>query len=241
MFADQPPPSIDLTAPGRNVFLMTRFRQTAQHEAITAVISSVLDDFGVSLIRADWREHAELWSNVRLCMDHADYGIAVFETLVDPALSPNVSLELGYMLAKEKRCLLLREKGIPILSADLAGHLCREFDAERLEETIRVAVEAWLRELGIAKRAGERLLVFVSHGGTCRDPMAKAVTMKLLQKRNRVSGSGWRPSPWGHRARPRPQRQPGGPSRNFLVRISSPTIRRARSPGRSPKMRISSC
>jgi protein-tyrosine-phosphatase len=87
------------------------------------------------------------------------------------------------MLAHRKKCLLLREKNVQMLQADLVGHLCYEFNAERIEETVGVAARRWLREAGIAKRPNEKLLVFVSSGGTCRDPMARAILLKLLEDR----------------------------------------------------------
>ncbi|HLL75290.1 MAG TPA: hypothetical protein VK421_08475 [Pyrinomonadaceae bacterium] len=169
--------------PRSNVFLMVRFRDSEHHEKISRVIGEVLGEYSLRLIRADFKHyHDELWGNVQHCMDHCEYGIAVFEQINEQATSPNVSLELGYMLAKGKRCLLLKEKGVPQLQADLVGHLCRVFDADRIEETVGAEVRNWLRDLGIAKKSGERLLVYVSSGGTCRDPMAKAITLKLLEQ-----------------------------------------------------------
>jgi protein-tyrosine-phosphatase len=44
-------------------------------------------------------------------------------------------------------------------------------------------VRNWLRDLGIAKRRDEKVVAFVSYGGTCRDPMAKAIALKLLEER----------------------------------------------------------
>jgi protein-tyrosine-phosphatase len=168
----------------RNVFLMIRFRDSPEHKAITTAIDSKLADYGLVLVRADWEvDHPELFANVRLRMDDAQYGIAVFEQIAGEPVSPNVGLELGYMLAKDKRCLLLRERGMPALPADLAGHLCREFDVVQVERTVGSAVHEWLQDLGLAKRPNERMLVYISHGGTCRDPMAKAITQKLLDER----------------------------------------------------------
>jgi protein-tyrosine-phosphatase len=164
------------------VFLMIRFREAEQYELIASVLTEILDQYSLALTRADYKQHHdELWANVRHCMDNAAYGIAVFEHIADPTLSPNVSLELGYMLAKGKRCLLLREKRVPALQADLVGHLCHEFDCDRIPETLSKEVRNWLRDLGIAKRKDEKVLAFISSGGTCRDPMAKAITLKLLE------------------------------------------------------------
>ena len=169
---------------GAKVFLMVRFRDTSSHEEIAQAISTTLEEYGLQLTRADWRQfHDELWANVCHYMDTATYGIAVFEEIGGLSTSPNVSLELGYMLAKGKRCLLLKERNVNMLQADLAGHLCREFDGERIKETVSVEVQAWLHDLGIAKRINERVLLFISYGGTCRDPMAKVVVEQLIKER----------------------------------------------------------
>ena len=169
---------------GASVFLMVRFSETEMHDEISRAISATLEEYGLRLRRADWRQiRDELWANVCYYMDTAKYGIAVFEEIEGRPTSPNVSLELGYMLAKGKRCLLLKERHVKILQADLAGHLCREFDGERIKETVGTEVRAWLRDLGIAKRANERILVFISYGGTCRDPMAKVVVEQLMKER----------------------------------------------------------
>jgi hypothetical protein len=169
--------------PRSNVFLMVRFRDSEHHEKIRKVIDEILSEYSLRLIRADFKHyHDELWGNVKHCMEQSAYGIAVFEQINEQATSPNVSFELGYMLAKEKTCLLLKEKGVAQLQADLVGHLCRTFDADRIEETVGFELRNWLRDLGIAKKPSERLLVYVSTGGTCRDPMAKAITLKLLER-----------------------------------------------------------
>lgn len=166
-----------------NVFLMVRFRDSEHHEKISRVIGEILSEYSLRLIRADFKHyHDELWGNVQYCMDRSDYGIAVFEQINEQTTSPNVSLELGYMLAKKKKCLLLKEKNVPQLQADLVGHLSRTFDAGKIEETVGAEVRHWLRDLSIAKKSGERLLVYVSSGGTCRDPMAKVITLQLLQQ-----------------------------------------------------------
>lgn len=181
----------DLPHPERNVFLMIRFRNTGAHELLTRTISSTLARYGLNLVRADMRDfRPTLFENVKFCMDACDYGIAVFEAIGGEAPSPSVSLELGYMLAKERPCLLLKDKRLPLLPADLAGHLCQEFDVEAIPKTICQQILKWLCDLGIRKRANERLVVFASSGGTCRDPMAKAITEVLL--RGHKTGGGIR-------------------------------------------------
>lgn len=69
------------------------------------------------------------------------------------------------------------------MPVDLAGHICREFEVgvEDAIGSVRRQVRAWLEDIGIAKKSNERLVVFVSQGGTCRDPMAKAILLKLVE------------------------------------------------------------
>jgi len=101
---------------------MIRFRESKQHEAITKAISSVLTEYTLNLVRADWKYyHNELWTNVKYFMDNSLYGIAVFEQIHDQDTNPNVRFELGYMIAQEKKCLILKEKHVPMLQSDSPG------------------------------------------------------------------------------------------------------------------------
>src|SRR5665648_281053 len=166
-----------------NIFLMTRFRETNHHKEISDAISSVLAEYSFNLIRADSKQyHNELWTNVKSCIDASCYGIAVFEQIDERDINPNVSLELGYMLAQNKKCLLLKEKRVPALQSDLVGHLYREFDSHDIRNTVIPEVRNWLRDLGFIKRSDETMIAFVSKGGTCRCAMAKAITKKIVKK-----------------------------------------------------------
>lgn len=166
-----------------NVFLMMRFEKTKQQKKINDAISSVLAGYYLNPIRADSKHYQnELWANVKSCIDASDYGIAVFEQIDQRDINPNVSLELGYMLAQGKKCLLLKEKRVPVLQSDLVGHLYREFDSHDIIKTVTSEVRNWLRDLGFIKKSDEKMIVFVSGGGTCRCAMAKAITKKIAEK-----------------------------------------------------------
>jgi protein-tyrosine-phosphatase len=164
---------------------MTRFHRAdlAAYADLVQVLTEELRGYGLRLTRADYRQFQdELWSNVCQFMDSAQFGIAIFDRFDDLPVSLNVSLELGYMLAKGKRCLLLRDKLLSGLQADLAGHLCYEIDQRDIARTVSNRVRVWLQDLGVAKRPDEKLLIFVSSGGTCRDPMAKIVLEKMIER-----------------------------------------------------------
>lgn len=181
-FDKRNPVLIDFPDPSSNVFLMMRFRDRPQYEEIYKSILSDLAEYSLNLLRADSKQYMpELWSNTKCYMDASQYGIAVFEQIDERDINPNISLELGYMLGQGKKCLLLKEMRVPSLNADLVGHLYKTFDSFDIEKTLKTKVEDWIKlDLGFNKKAGERLIIFVSNGGTCRCAMAKAITRKLV-------------------------------------------------------------
>jgi protein-tyrosine-phosphatase len=170
--------------PASNVFLMTRFANTAQHNAISNTVAQAVRAFGLEFIRADDLDlpGEDLWQKVVSCMQACEYGIAVYETIDKREFNPNVSLELGYMLALGRQCLLLKEKRLPTLPADLSGRLYREFDLKKIQASVLGQVANWLQQVGVRRRKNERVIVFVSGGGTCRCAMSKAITTHLLRK-----------------------------------------------------------
>jgi protein-tyrosine-phosphatase len=170
--------------PESNVFLMTRFRETECHRKISETIEYVLTSYGLEFIRADNPNWAALtiWDRVRFCMEASRYGIAVFETIDEPEITPNVSFELGFMMASARPFLPLKERGLDTLHSDLGGFVYKDFDSGDIPSTVGAAVRQWLQEIGARKRDGESLVVFVSRGGTCRCAMAKALTRFLLKE-----------------------------------------------------------
>jgi protein-tyrosine-phosphatase len=163
---------------------MMRFSDTKQNALIVQALRAAMKEYGLHLLRADQKSYTDsLWANVRAYIDACKYGIAVFDQLNDKEINPNVSLEVGYMLALEKPILLLKEQRLQSLPTDLVGHLYRQFDGFDIEATIRLRIKEWLRDVGIAKSPAERLLVFVSYGGTCRCAMAKIATEQALAGR----------------------------------------------------------
>jgi hypothetical protein len=167
--------------PESNLFLMTRFRGTQYHSAISEAVNDAVSAFGLEfLIASDPNlDERVLWNRVLACMEACRFGIAVFEE-IDEALSPNVTLELGYMMALGRKCLMLKEKRMPELSADLRGFLCGEFDAHNIRDEILGRVAVWLKQIGVRRRDHEKLIVFVSYGGQDRCAIARAITHHLL-------------------------------------------------------------
>lgn len=131
----------------RNVFVMMRFTDTAQMKEIYSAIRDTLAGRGMHAVRADDRDYTgELWSNIEVYLTCCKYGIAVFEALENPdrEFNPNVSLELGYMLGRRKRTLLLKEKRLPDLPADVVHRLYKPFDMFDISNSIAREVGRWV-------------------------------------------------------------------------------------------------
>jgi hypothetical protein len=96
----------------------------------------------------------ELWSNIEVYMTCSMYGVAVFEDIDKRDFNPNVSLELGYMLANRRRCLILKEQRLPDLPADVVHRLYKPFDMFDIERSVSREVARWVDvDLGITGTA----------------------------------------------------------------------------------------
>jgi hypothetical protein len=162
----------------KSVFIMMRFRADDVYTRIRELIKGVLEAYGFVPRYADDRSMApSLWESLRFYMDHCMYGIAVFEQIDERQYDPNVSLEFGYMLGLDKKCLVLKESRAPTLHSDIAGFLYKTFDAFRIEHSIPVAIEEWMRDLGISSaqaRLRERLrnlVVSAEHNRQSKDQL----------------------------------------------------------------------
>lgn len=131
--------------PNRNVFIMMRFSDTPQMKQIHEAIVTGLREHGMNPVRADDRDYTgELWSNIEVYLTGCKYGIAVFEDIDQRDFNPNVSLELGYLMGRGKRTLLLKEKRLPKIPSDVVHRLYKEFDGYDIDASIRREVGSWI-------------------------------------------------------------------------------------------------
>lgn len=134
----------------KNVFLMMRFRSEDLYNNIFNTIKSELKNYGLNVLRADDKDYTgDLWENVVLYMLCSGYGLAVFEEIDIREFNPNVALELGFMTATNKRCLLLKDKRMPKLPTDVVGKLYKEFDTYNIAPTISSCIKTWVRDIGL--------------------------------------------------------------------------------------------
>ncbi|MBP2377029.1 hypothetical protein JOF42_000524 [Microbacterium phyllosphaerae] len=141
----------DHPEPSRNVFIMMRFGATPQMKQIHDAIVAGLAEHGMNAVRADDRDYTgELWSNIEVYLTGCAYGIAVFEDIEQRDYNPNVSLELGYLMGRGKRTLLLKEKRLPNMPSDVVHRLYKEFDGFDIDNSIKREVGTWItRDLRI--------------------------------------------------------------------------------------------
>ena len=138
-----------------NVFLIMRLLKTDPIKAVHQAIRDALSASGLNPLRADEKDyHPELWANVCTYMLGCSKCVVVFEEIELREFSPNVALELGFMLAMDKPCLILKEKRLPKPPADIIGRLWKEFDSYNPVQTVQEQVSRWLVDIGWRPRPG---------------------------------------------------------------------------------------
>jgi hypothetical protein len=138
--------------PEKCVFLMMRFRTGPQYEEIHRALRERMAVYGLNVVRADDKDYTgDLWENVCLYMLGCRFGVAVFEEIDLREFNPNVALELGFMIAHGKRCLLLKDQRMPRMPADIIGKLYKEFDSYNITNTVATAVDRWALDMALPR------------------------------------------------------------------------------------------
>lgn len=133
--------------PSKVAFIVMQFKETKLHDQILKSVKDTLGKFGIIGVRADDKEYADdLLANVRTYMHGCGFGVAIFERLSEDDINPNVSLEVGYMMAFPKPVCLLKDQTLGALQTDLAGRLYRAFDPQDPEGTIPSELEKWMSD-----------------------------------------------------------------------------------------------
>lgn len=131
-------------------FLVMRFAAEKPFARIVDVIKQTAEKHGLTVVRADENEfHADLWGNVRTYLHGCGFGIAVYERIETDEPNANVGLEVGYLMAMNKPVLLLKDRTLETLQADLVGKLYKQFDPHDPDGTIPGQLTKWLEDYGI--------------------------------------------------------------------------------------------
>jgi hypothetical protein len=146
-------------ASGRDVALLIMpFPTGGPIEDLAELVRDALGEFDVVCMRADDKAYSDsLWDNIRIYMHAADYGIAIYEQVDTSNYNPNVSIEVGYMMALGTPLCLLKEKRLPRLPTDIAGKLYFEFDIFAAASSIRAAIARWASSVDLSPVAERSL------------------------------------------------------------------------------------
>lgn len=133
-----------------NVFIMMRYGESNQFDDLKKVMKTSLEEFGlIGHLASDKALSDDVWDNICIYMLGCKYGIAVFEQINEREFNPNVSLELGFMYASGKRCLLLKDSRMPQLPTDVCGMIYNDFDSYKLSPSIQGCIREWVNDLGL--------------------------------------------------------------------------------------------
>lgn len=134
----------------KTAFIIMQFSKTKAHETIVATIKETLKKHDIIGLRADDKEYSDdLFANIKTYMHSCDFGIGVFERIIEDNFNPNVSIEVGYMMGLRKKVSLLKDKTLKNLPTDLMGKLYKPFDPQDIEKTLPSHLEKWLKDKGI--------------------------------------------------------------------------------------------
>lgn len=141
----------DHSDPAKTALVMMKFSKTKVLDQIAEEIRVTLKEKGIEGLRADDKEyHDDLFYNILTYIYGCGFGIAVFERIEADEFNPNVSLEVGYMLALSKPVCLLKDRTLKTLPTDLVGKSYRPFDPQDIASTIPSELSKWLADKGFA-------------------------------------------------------------------------------------------
>lgn len=139
--------------PLKTAFIMMKFGDSSVHLKITEAVKHSLNKFEILGIRADEKQyHDDLFYNILTYIYGCGIGIAVFERIEADEFNPNVSFEVGYMIASNKPVCLLKDRTLKTLQTDLIGKLYRVFDPLDPSNTIPDAITRWLIDKGFVAK-----------------------------------------------------------------------------------------
>lgn len=142
----------DHPKPRENAFIMMRFNSGGQNASICNSVREALRKFNIDGLRADDKTyHDDLFWNIMTYIYGCGLGIAVYERIESESFNPNVSLEVGYMLALGKPVCLLKDKTLKTLHSDLIGKLYQPFDVFNPSTSIPLSLHKWLEDKGYQK------------------------------------------------------------------------------------------
>lgn len=143
-----------------NIFIMTPYRDDAAFRETIRTVKESLSKFGLRGWLASERAlEPQLWDNAKVFMAGCKAGIAIFTAEAKVAagdhdvFNPNVAIEAGYLLARSKPVLLLKDIALTRLPTDMVGFLYKDFDLQHASDTIPQLIESWVTTERLATKS----------------------------------------------------------------------------------------
>ena len=131
----------------KTAFIIMQFSNTIAHNNIVSAIKETLKTHNIIGLRADDKEYSDdLFANIKTYMHCCDFGIGIFERILEDNFNPNVSIEVGYMMGLKKNVCLLKDQTLKNLPTDLMGKLYKSFDPQAIANTLPVQLEKWIKD-----------------------------------------------------------------------------------------------
>ena len=144
--------------PSITVFIMMKFQNgdSEKNDKLQTLYNTIkleLDKYGLDAVRADEKNYSTsdyILENLKVYMNGCKYGVAILENLYLDEFNPNVALEYGYMLAKDKKVILFKEKSFMNIRADILGKMWKEFEFND-SNSIEKAIQSWMVDLRLTQ------------------------------------------------------------------------------------------
>jgi CheY-like chemotaxis protein len=141
----------------KTAFIMTPFSDS--HKDTIEKINEILQTNNIigHIANAPGGEnHDNLLPNIQVFLHGCDFGIGIYSNVsdiggVDLKINPNLSLEVGYMLALQKKVGLLKDNSLPRLNSDLDEKLYIPFNIHNPVD-LKEKLEIWLKNKGFITR-----------------------------------------------------------------------------------------
>ena len=144
--------------PSKTVFIMMKFQNgdSEKNEKLQNLYDTIqleLIKYRLDAVRADEKNYSMtdyIWDNLKVYLNECNYGMAILENLYSDEINPNVAMEYGYMLAKDKKVLLLKEKSFTNIRADILGKIWKGFEFDDME-SVKKAIQNWMVNLNLLR------------------------------------------------------------------------------------------
>lgn len=137
----------DYPDPKKCCFLIMKFEDSRLQSELVKALKEEFQKRGLFLLRADDKVYSDdLFQNIKTYMHYCSFGLALFERINSNYFNPNVSLEVGYMMALKKPILFLKDRTLDSLHSDLIGKLYYSIDVQNIETSIPSIVDKWLTD-----------------------------------------------------------------------------------------------